>query len=82
MRNSAPVSGARTLSPEQSAKRPASTVCQVCVVNCQPVAERMRSPAMAASRQEQLSSRVMFGSKRTFSYRMLSQMEKPWSGLR
>jgi len=75
IRNSAPDSGARMLSPEQSANTFASTVCQVSVVVCQPVTLLIRSPSMSRRLQEQLRSSVRFGSKRAFSYRMLSQSE-------
>ncbi len=49
------------------AYRVACTVCQVWDVVCQPLIDRMRWSATVASLQEQLSSSVMFGSKRTFS---------------
>ena len=55
------------LSPEQSAKRPASTVCHVSAVDCHHVTEAIRFPRMAAWLQEQLSKSVRFGWKRTFS---------------
>ena len=59
MRKRAPVSGASTLSPEQSAKSFALTTCQVCVVICQPLTEAMRPFSIVQSVQEQLSSSVM-----------------------
>ncbi len=55
-RNAAPVSGASTLSPEQSANSRARTWWKVCVVICQPVTAAMELPAISASRQVQLSS--------------------------
>ena len=60
MRNSAPVSGARMLSPEQSEKNFASTLWKVWVVICQPVTERMRPSFISALWQEQLSRLVRF----------------------
>jgi len=55
------------LSPEQSAKRGASTVCHVSAVPCQPRTLATREPSIVASLHEQFSRRVMFGSSRTFS---------------
>ena len=61
MRNGWPVRGARTPSPEQSAKIFALTVWYDSVVSCQPVTLSMASPAICASRQEQLRSSVRLG---------------------
>ena len=80
--NSAPVIGARTLSPEQSAKIFAVTVWNFCVVVCQPVTDLTRFPSISQARQEQLSIRSMFGSFLISSYVTLSQIEKLSVGLR
>ena len=74
--NSAPVIGARTLSPEQSAKIFAVTVWNFCVVVCQPVTDFTRFLSISQARQEQLSIRSMFGSFLISSYVTLSQIEK------
>ena len=66
-RNSAPVRGARTLSPEQSAKTAALIVCHVSVVVCQPLMETMRSPSISAWLQEQLRKSWRFSVKRAVS---------------
>ena len=67
-RYSAPVRGARMLSPEQSAKYLARTVWNRWVVVCQPVISvTIRSPFLSsvfASKQEQLRMGVTFSSSR------------------
>ena len=82
MRNSAPVIGASTLSPEQSANSFAFTLWNCCVVSCQPLTDSILPSFMSAARQEQFNSSSMFGSFLTNSYVTLSHIEKFSVGLR
>ena len=66
-RYSAPVSGARIESPEQSAKIFARTIWRLYVVSWKPSTLAMRSPSIFTEWHAQLRISSRFGWKRAFS---------------
>lgn len=78
----APESGASTLSPEQSSKYFADTLCHKYVVNCHATTLVILFPEHSASRQDVLSKSVMFLFSLIFPNSTLSQSVGASVGLR